>query len=954
MQNDSLICREEERREAVRSAPLLGLDYVEVDDTQRTLYVHMLGKAPSDIEKNNLLLTGGVRIRDVRILSLRVRRQADPTLDDLLEIQVDKPGDFSTYTISCVQLDDSGAQLPMQGFDPFYASVSFTFKSGCATTLDCAADHSCPPAALVEPEIDYLSKDYGSFRQLILDRLALIMPGWEETHAADLGIALVELLAYTGDYLSYFQDAVAPEAYLGTARERISVRRHARLVDYRMHEGCNARAWLTIGTDLDQQLDPSVITFITAFPGAPAETVLSGSDLVNVPETSYEVFQALGLAAGTPLLLYASHTAIDFYTWGEARCCLAKGATSATLVDAWVTPATSVQAPQGEQPRATQAPPQRVLHLQVGDVLIFEEVLGPHTGNAADADPTHRQAVRLTSVSAKVDTLYKSDANPDGQPVLAIEWGPEDALGFALCISSRMPPPDCGPMLNVSVARGNVVLVDHGRTTTETLGVVPTATAAPGCADCCAPASVTVTAGRFNPVLTDEPLTASQPLGTVCAAADLFTQDPRQALPVIRLDGIPAAPVTDTSDAVPLFTFDDLALPAGLAAALHADTDPAAQALLALLSPATRQQLTAWKPSDPPTPLPSALALALTADLTSLLQSWQPVADLLESGASDRSFVVETDNDGYGHLRFGDGVLGLALEAGTELRATYRIGNGVAGNVGAESIRYIVFADEKLSGVTLTPRNPLAAMGGIDPEPIDEVKQFAPFTFGTVLERAITADDYATIAADNTRRLAARSSLIARDKALCGVPFRSLQNAKAELRWTGSWYTALVALDPQGEEGLDASLDEEIKLYLEPYRRMGQDLLVQPAVYVPLKVTICVCVLPNYLRGHVESAVMARLTGSPDGFFQPDNLSFGDGIYVSQLIAAVQAVPGVRSVKVTELERLSGAELFSGPPKNELPANAVLTLGPLEIARLDANPNSPEDGVLVLDMRGGR
>ena len=72
------------------------------------------------------------------------------------------------------------------------------------------------------------------------------MPEWRERHVPDIGITLVELLAYVGDHLSYYQDAVATEAYLGTARQRISVRRHARLVDYQMHEGCNARAWVTI------------------------------------------------------------------------------------------------------------------------------------------------------------------------------------------------------------------------------------------------------------------------------------------------------------------------------------------------------------------------------------------------------------------------------------------------------------------------------------------------------------------------------------------------------------------------------------------------------------------------------------------------------------------------------------------------------------------------------------
>ena len=72
------------------------------------------------------------------------------------------------------------------------------------------------------------------------------MPQWQERNPADLGVALVELLAYVGDHLSYQQDAVATEAYLGTARRRVSVRRHARLVDYPMHDGCNARAWVQV------------------------------------------------------------------------------------------------------------------------------------------------------------------------------------------------------------------------------------------------------------------------------------------------------------------------------------------------------------------------------------------------------------------------------------------------------------------------------------------------------------------------------------------------------------------------------------------------------------------------------------------------------------------------------------------------------------------------------------
>src|SRR4030095_14228357 len=80
----------------------------------------------------------------------------------------------------------------------------------------------------------------------------------------DIGIALVEILAYAGDYLSYYQDAVGTEAYLDTARKRISVRRHARLVDYKLHEGCNARTWICLEVGSELTLDPSETAFITA------------------------------------------------------------------------------------------------------------------------------------------------------------------------------------------------------------------------------------------------------------------------------------------------------------------------------------------------------------------------------------------------------------------------------------------------------------------------------------------------------------------------------------------------------------------------------------------------------------------------------------------------------------------------------------------------------------------
>jgi hypothetical protein len=1008
MSDINLSCREENRREKVREAALFGLDYVEVSDDQRTLSVYCLGKAPQGIEADNLQLSGGRRIRDVQITGFRVLRQSDPTLDDVLEVKVNKPGDFSTYTLSVIQLDGQGHPdgQPMAGFDEGYASVTFSFKAGCPSDLDCKPSHVCPPPERPEPEINYLAKDYESFRQLILDRLALIMPAWQETHVPDLGIALVELLAYTGDYLSYYQDAVATEAYLATARQRISVRRHARLVDYPMHDGCNARAWITIATDTDLQLDLTQIYFVTAFPGSADVHVLGEAALSGLAASTYDVFEPLWANGGSLLSVWKAHSEIYFYTWGECECCLTQGATSATLTDAWIPASTGGDpASGGSQPgtssgtaapaskRAATAsavsnvagdPPGtvRALHLRVGDVLIFEEVLGPKTGNPADANPLRRQAVRLTKVTQAVDPLYSSEQYPNsGQPVVEIEWAPEDSLSFTMCISSREPYPDCTCMQNVSVARGNVVLVDHGSRASEETGIVPTESTTPRCSCDCEPSQFEIVSGCYGPKLSGVPLTFSQPLPPPCSGLDLLQQDARQALPWITLVSIPAGvcPGSQAASSTggttaknksapqelqtpcqvpPLFTFADVANPESLAAELVHPSEPGLQLLASQLSASTRQLLAAY---DVTRPFPSQGA-ALMSDLTGLLETWTPQRDLLESGPDDLHFVVEMDDDGVAHLRFGDGALGRQPDAGTAFRADYRVGNGTAGNVGAETITYLITrAGSSISGAVLNPRNPQPAVGGTDPEPVSEVKLLAPYAFRSVLERAITPSDYATIAQDNMRRWEARAQLAALDPSVCAAPFQKLQGAKAALRWTGSWYTVLVALDPSGSEDANPELVEEVTAFLAPFRRMGYDLLVAPAQYVPLSVGVRVCVLPNYLQAHVESAVLDVLSNRvlPNGqlgFFHPDNLTFGEGILLSKLVAAVEAVPGVQDVAVTELERFEVSEPPAGSDEagEELPSGSILQLGPLEIARLDNDPNFPENGRLVLEMRGGR
>jgi hypothetical protein len=718
---------------------------------------------------------------------------------------------------------------------------------------------------------------------------------------------------------------VATEAYLDTARQRISVRRHARLVDYQMHEGCNARAFVFVETSGDLTLDPQRIYFITRC----SELERAGKraigadefDQLAIPSSRYEVFMPMITPHSSEILLYRAHSEIPFYTWGDAECCLPRGATSATLRDEFQTRSEEEIEPDYEpkyeltrepryeltrepryeptyepknepkyepKPKSTYETPAysqanlpatdgqqqeelRKLNLAVGDVLIFEEVIGPKTGDPADADPAHRHAVRLTKVEPAVDPLFN-------QPVVEIEWAEEDALPFALCISSVLPAPECQLVEGISVARGNIVVVDHGRAIDppEPLGQVPLQTTVGECE--CGAAEMSQVAGKFRPVLKSAPLTFSEPLDTRLPAAAALTQDPRRALPQItRLTGLPDV--------------------------CSGPDEPGREAARARLLEGVSSNDSIWQ--------------------------WSPQRDLLSSESTDRHFVAELDNDGHAYLRFGDGELGRKPDACMSFAATYRVGNGNSGNVGGDTINHLVFRDN-VSGASLKPRNPLAARGGIEPEPVSEVKLYASGAFRKDLQRAVIADDYARLAERN----------------------RKLQRAAAELRWTGSWYEARVAIDPHDTTETAGPLLSEIAGALHSYRRVGHDLSIVSADYVPLEIELTICVLAHYQRGHVEAALRNAfsnrvLPGGKRGFFQPDQLSFGSGIFLSRLIGAAQAVPGVESVTVKLLKRRfldEDGEIESG----------VLPLDVSEIAQLENDLSFPEHGKLTLNMIGGR
>ncbi|RJO70857.1 putative baseplate assembly protein [Nocardia panacis] len=932
-----MTCTDERRRAVVRAHGRNGIDSVDVGADRHVLTVLFFGETPQDLGPRNFRVDGGVKVTGIKVLGVEPVYGDDPELEGSVRLRVSDVGDVSTYRLRI---------LGVAGFDPRYTSAEFRFVTGC-DDLDCAPVCDCPDPTDPVVEIDYQAKDFESFRQLLLERMSITVPEWTERHIADIGIALVELLAYEGDRLSYRQDAAATEAYLDTARLRTSVRRHARLVDYAMHDGCAARAWVCVEVSADVRLAPEDIRF-----GAGTERF--------VPLETRD------------LVLHRAHNRIDIWTWGDHDCCLPEGATSATLVDS--RPATSSSGPGSAAPDGSgrgDGESERILHLAPGDILVFEELLGPKTGLPADADHTHRQAVRLISVTETGDDLY-------GVRLLEVTWSRADALRFPLCVNS-VGGSQCADLV-VGAARGNVVLVEHGDFGDPEYPEVPQpdpqepgcpAPVCFGCQDVAKPAyrpHYPPLPHRFRPRLQSWPvtMTAAYPQPAVVAAAQAR-----------RLEGLPdraRAQLRSLRDKAAHTRLDDADIayltavfgPATLRRVLLKDKPEAALKLLLArfddllaaklgrLARLVRRALggrelvaavegweitqqwgaaegTGLDPANPAFHGPAAAALSTDprAALPAVTvvdgfgASWRPRRDLLDSGPDDRDFVGESDDDGYLTLRFGDGRNGAAFDSLDRPTITYRIGNGRAGNVGAETINRLLTEAKGLAIIRV--RNPLAASGGIDPESVSDVREQAPHEARLRQLRAITAADYAAAAAR--------------------AP--GVRAAAADLAWTGSWYEAQVAILPFGGEDAPSWLLDEVRGVLHRYRRIGHDLAVSTALTVPLDLALCVEVSPDYLTGHVRAAVLRALGARTGGLFDPARLSFGDPVRVSRIIAAVVALPGVRSAEVTTLERLFG------PLGNAL-RTGVLPIGPLEVARLDNDPTRPEHGRLRLHLVGGR
>lgn len=361
-----------------------GIDFVEVaSKDQKTLVVHFINNIT--LVGNNEIppavsINGGERIAVVPVNPIEesdwIENGEKPLL---LKLTVDAPGDFSYYTLS----------INSPKLDDYFKQAVFTFKISCPSTLDCANNPvPCPEDQFDQPPIDYLAKDFLSFRKALLDFSALRYPEWQERSEADFGIMFMEALSSLGDDLSYLQDRIAAESTLETASQRQSLVRHARLVDYEPRPATSAQTLVQV--DVAQGVSWLANGQVSLY----ASTPDGGRIGFEIGEGLIDPLTGLPLHKKYSVNALWNRGAIQPYWWDDSQCCLKVGATQMWVIG-------------------------HGLSFLDGQLLLLE------SNGATIADPNIRETVRVKRVQ---NTVYEFTDKLFNIDVTLLEWYADTAL----------------------------------------------------------------------------------------------------------------------------------------------------------------------------------------------------------------------------------------------------------------------------------------------------------------------------------------------------------------------------------------------------------------------------------------------------------------------------------------------------------------------------------------------
>jgi hypothetical protein len=276
---------------------------------------------------------------------------------------------------------------------------------------------------------------------------------------------------------------------------------------------------------------------------------------------------------------------------------------------------------------------------------------------------------------------------------------------------------------------------------------------------------------------------------------------------------------------------------------------------------------------------------------------WTAVDSLVDSFSDDRHCELDRNT---GEVQFGDGVHGAVPPDGDRVTIDYLAGGGTIGNVAARRIAVSLTLIPFVSSV----RNRLPAVGGADPEPVEEARAKAP---------ALLRSGWRAVSTSDFERLTTQaSSLIARARCL------SLDSGSA----------ARILLVPHigADDDFDAlqignPVFEEVRDFLEERRSVGVGLVLEPPLYQGVRVVASVT-RSGYepidrVAAAAEAAVRTYLhpvRGGRDGRGWP----FGRSVLAGELFGVLLDVPGVELVDEVRIAAWNPVTDEAGEPTDRI------------------------------------
>jgi uncharacterized phage protein gp47/JayE len=246
-------------------------------------------------------------------------------------------------------------------------------------------------------------------------------------------------------------------------------------------------------------------------------------------------------------------------------------------------------------------------------------------------------------------------------------------------------------------------------------------------------------------------------------------------------------------------------------------------------------------------------------------KAWTAVSDFISSGTESNEYIKEMDEYDRVFIQLGTGLSGRIPDIGSAIFATYRVGGGIEGNVGSQTIVEFYGSVPGLIS-TFNPDGPHVL--GADKESIESAKVNAPLSLRR-LERYVTLDDY-------------------ENGVLIDCP--TIGHAKA-VNVEGA--VDLYLTNKEGQP-LTTAQKQKVAETIEEKKIMFTNVSLLDPNYVQVALNIVITLYDNVIQEDIKYEIENRIME----LFDFNNVTFGTEIPLGVIYREIFSVEGVRNVKI--------------------------------------------------------